>query len=568
MKYLSKKNLAEDNLNKFRDRFYKNKLSLLLKKGTRGLNPINAMKLTEKGEIVVSTQKVIQFLQKQIPIDENLPEANIYFSNIYAIFAQLTKDAEGFSYEPTVSISEKDIQEADAKKTIESLTMNLVITYFNNIKLEPGKVDKNLLTHNLDLIISKSNTGRDYKTLVGNTLKNLIQSLQTDKSWRDCFQHINEASLICRLVGSRLPQIDKSALESIISKSREEVKALLVMLLKILKTKDQTLKDQPTNKKNIKVLVKLDSATRTVLNKIDNCLMHSLSFMKTMNMTSKGLFGDIDQALKQCLIRILNSGQGKQKNPEKPPCELNHTVTRHNLNMLFEYDSIVNYFSLSQKDKACEQIFHDIFQSHLKEIIKEIDNLRANRNDLDMKSIINRLTETKRLLEQIGLNDQALTTEKESILKKYLALIRQIPFDQLDMLLEIRNDISLVTQSNPRDLLEKIQVVLLNNCFSSLNSIPLESSNAKLQGKILKTLYGHAAYYRPMRDFFQRFLYKYVGTKEEPSPYLTELTNANKKVTLSLLKFFSDSKSASEFFERKQIKASEELFDMVKNQIH
>ncbi len=563
MKYLFKKNLAEDNLKKFRDRLYKNQVPLLFKKGTKGLKPISSMAVTSQNETIIPTQAIIQFFQKQIQIDKNLPETDIYFPNLYTLFDLLTKGAEGFSYEPTVSISEKDIHEAGAQKTIESLTMNLIITYFNNIKLEPGKVDKKLLTHNLELIISKSNSGRDYKTLVGNTLRDLIQSLETDKSWRDCFQHINEASLICRLVGSRLPQIDKSALGDIISKSSEELKSLLVMLIKILKTKDQT-----GDKKDIKVLVKLDNATRTVLEKIDNCLGHSLSFMKTMNMSSKGLFGDIDQALKQCLIKILNSGHGKQRSHEEPYRKLNHTILRHHLNTFFDFDNIVLYFSLSQKDKACEQICHEIFLSHFNEIVEELSNLRKNRNQIDLKNISNRLTETKRLLERIGLNNQAFTKEKEDIEKKYISLIRQISFDNLDMLMKIRNDISLVTQRDQRELLEKIQVILLNNCFSTLNNIPSESASTNLQGEILKILYGYATFYRPMRDFFQKFHFKYIGTKETPSSYLTELTNTNKKVALLLLQYFSDSKSVSDLFERKQIKSSEELFDMVKNQIN
>jgi len=230
--------LNEDKIIKFREKLYNKKVSKLLQQGGKGLKPLEKYKKDEKGKTLVYTREITRFFLKQIEKAQS-PFPDQYFDALYTLLQIMSRGAEPISFNCGLSISQEDIQEADLKTTIELLTTNIIITYFNTLKTYKGTVDTSLLEPDLKSLISKSNAGRDYKGLVSNTLTGLIKSLGEDKPWRDYLNDINDADLICRLAGARLPSMKKETMTGIIEKSRSEILGFNELFTKILLTRDQ-----------------------------------------------------------------------------------------------------------------------------------------------------------------------------------------------------------------------------------------------------------------------------------------------------------------------------------------
>ena len=91
------------------------------------------------------------------------------------------------------------------------------------VKSNPGNHDESLLNPDIQSIIKQSMASRIYKHLVSDTQKELLFSLTQDKPWFEYIEEINDADLICRLAGARLPSMEKTTLGAITSKSRQEI---------------------------------------------------------------------------------------------------------------------------------------------------------------------------------------------------------------------------------------------------------------------------------------------------------------------------------------------------------
>jgi len=270
--------LNEDKIIKFREKLYNKKVSKLLQQGGKGLKPLEKYKKDEKGKTLVYTREITRFFLKQIEKAQS-PFPDQYFDALYTLLQIMSRGAEPISFNCGLSISQEDIQEADLKTTIELLTTNIIITYFNTLKTYKGTVDTSLLEPDLKSLISKSNAGRDYKGLVSNTLTGLIKSLGEDKPWRDYLNDINDADLICRLAGARLPSMKKETMTGIIEKSRSEILGFNELFTKILLTRDQLASKEGNKKSLLKSMAKLDSAILAILKKIDNYLEQDLSWI-------------------------------------------------------------------------------------------------------------------------------------------------------------------------------------------------------------------------------------------------------------------------------------------------
>ncbi len=98
-------------------------------------------------------------------------------------------------------------------------------------------------------IIKQSTAGRDYKRLVSNTLKGLIFSLAQDKPWIEYIEDINDADLVCRLAGARLPSMEKTTLGTITNKSRQEIAAYNEMFTKLLYTRARMVTSRENKKR-------------------------------------------------------------------------------------------------------------------------------------------------------------------------------------------------------------------------------------------------------------------------------------------------------------------------------
>ena len=197
----------------------------IMRKGAEGLTPIKKYPEDDNGYPLVPIKRITRFFLEEMEKEQFvLPGQHI--EALYALFKTLIVNLPAVSFDLGVSISQEDIQEADNKTTIELLTTNVIITYFHLVKSNLGNQNDSLVNPDMQSIIKQSTAGRDYKRLVSNTLKGLIFSLAQDKPWFEYIEDINDADLVCRLAGARLPSMEKTTLGTITNKSRQEIRRL------------------------------------------------------------------------------------------------------------------------------------------------------------------------------------------------------------------------------------------------------------------------------------------------------------------------------------------------------
>ncbi len=126
----------------------------------------------------------------------------------------------------------------------------------------------------------------------------MIKTLQKGKAWRECLKDIQAASFVCRLVGARLPQIDKKVLSKIVNESRKEINQYLTMFSKILNTRDQIIREEKNQKNFSKIMKKLDTANFAVLEKIDKYLGDAHTFTQAIGASLKSFLGKNESVLK------------------------------------------------------------------------------------------------------------------------------------------------------------------------------------------------------------------------------------------------------------------------------
>ena len=553
-------NTKEDKIIRFRKKLYQEKVPSILKSGGKDLNPMERSKIDSQGKILVLTSDIIDFFFSFIEKGDSL-NPDQYISSLYLLFDVLTKEALNYSFQSDMRISEKDIQEADNKKTIQYLTKNLIISYFNQVKLPNGLVNTDLLDLEMKIIIKQSNEGRDYRTLIGKVLENLVKTLELAKPWRQSLEDIENAALVCRLVGSRLPQIEKTVLARIVSESRMEIKTDAAFFTKILNTRDQLAREEKNYQNYGKVMNKLDQATAGILKKINAYLGYAHRFIDLIGASPQGFLGRVDETLKKNTARLFFECQ--EEDPEKVQASplRNFASSRYRMAMLFDYPELIKYSRSLQKDEKYRDCFLDCIKLYFDEFLKQMDLLLSSTGYKEVKTAQTRLSEIIRLVGALDLEPSALSALKQEVREKYLSLLKTTPFDHILPIIRMKENILIAVQEESNVLNEDIRKTLIDTCYERVTGLDIESTSLELlHQSVWKVLSGYAGNYRPQRFFYQRFCEQYIGRPDGTvSNHMMELVKSKKPIALKILEIFSDSKYVGDFILQEQIGFSGEL---------
>lgn len=559
-----------DALSRFKERLLLKKVPFIMKDGDqKNLRPIETFRMDEKNNIIVSTGKIVSFFLKSVEHEKVfIPE--IYFSNLHTLFDVLTRDAAGYVFESDMHISEKEIQEADNKTTIEHLTRNLIISYFDHIKTDDNKINHNLLTADLKQIIEISGSGRDYRTLVENTLKNLVTTLQENDSWRKCMVDINDAALICKLVGVQLPQVERSVLAEFIQQSRSEIKKDNDLLTKILNTRSRTIGEEKNSKQLQRMMEKLDTATDSVLNNINDYLFFAFIFIRTLAATPRSFMGETFHELNANLARLFFGSDLNPADIPDPAYHWNYSSARFRLNQLFEFEEIVTYCRSFQSMENYQDGYIHLFHLYFAELICLMGAIPRSGRNPDISGFKNCLFETRKLMGRLPLDNSHLIDDKAAIREQYLFLIKESSLENLSPLIGVREMIAFITQDDSGELSEAVKNLLVE-CFSkALLDLP---DGAMPPGGGYKTvsrlLNGYALFCKPQRFFYQTFFRTCVvnpGDDRQPAFFHT-LTGTRPRTALALFTVFSDYKSLANLLSKEQIEYSARVLSTIKEKM-
>lgn len=548
-----------ERIRKFRDRLYQKHVADVVKKGSHGLKPIQRYRHDDQGRLVVSTKEIADFFSRHVQ-PEHVVDAEEYVETLYLLFKVFGQEAEEYSFEGYFSVSEGAIQEADNKTTIEFLTKNLINTYFSNLKTPAGGVNSSLLTKDLSHIIALSGEGRDYRTLVSNMLEKLIRTLTQEKSWRECFDYINDASLVCRLVGAKLPKIDPNVLDEIVLDARKDISGHVITLSKILNTQDRAAAGTLDRQMHSDLSGKLDTALHAVLQKIDIHLSCAWRFMKIIGRTPETFFGKADSKLRDALARAFFGFQ-QDRNTEYFR-QADYSIMRYHITRLFEFENIAAYCRGFQYEEEFSEYYFRVFRLYFSQLIKKLDELVCSETTDGLGNLKNSLTEMKKAVQTLALEENELEAEKKSVQEKYVEMICRTNPEKLPDVMDIKANVEKVTFKGYENFPDRIREALLETCFAVIKSNPEGTVKADvLQSKIQKQLYIFSVYYKPQRYFYQNFFEKYVGQKEAqtPSKHLADLYKSNRYIAFALLSVFSDPIHVSQLLPADQIDYSKQL---------
>ncbi|MCG8617906.1 MAG: hypothetical protein MI802_16955 [Desulfobacterales bacterium] len=557
------KTLSDETVKKFRERLYRRKVSKLLQQGTKGLKPLKKFKRDEKGLLIVPTKSISRFFFTEME-KAGTPYPDQYFDSLYTLFRILSKEAEPISFDCGFSISEEDIQDADNKNTIELLTTNLIITYFNNLKTHKGTVDTAILKPGLQEIITKSSAGRDYKSLVSKTLTTLIGSLAEDKPWREYLDDINNADLVCRLAGAKLPSMEKAALAGIIAKSRHEIKSLNDVFSKILMTREQMALKEKNKKKFLKAMEKMNEATLTVLQKINAYLEAAQSFMRILDLSPGVVMGKTDPILMQNLTRLFfgaKTDRIDKLHKVDLVATLGISAARYRLGMLFKYPAITTYCCRFKSEESYQRLYFDLFRLLYKDLAHKLSGLDRESTETELRLLGQQITEIQRAVDNLILEPLDLPEEKQTVREAYVDLIGRMTYTQLDTLMKTNEQICRVTQDTTREIMAAIRDTLVTSAFSALDEYTRESLTADRAALgIKKRLHAYARHYKPQREFYRLFFITYIGTKARPmTTHLTKLVQTNKLFAAAMLMVLSDEKGMKDLLGPDQTGHAREL---------
>jgi hypothetical protein len=529
-----------DDVKKFKERLFQKNISELMRSGSEGLNPVSMCRKNEQGQIIVPVRTIVEFFFNLFEKEE-LFNPDTYISTLYYLLKEITKESDEYFFESDISVAEKDIYEADTKTTIELLTKNIIITYFNHVKIEPepDAEDFVLLDPQLQAIIKISNSGRDYRSLVERTLKKLVEILNHDNTWRKCLLYMNRASLVCRLVGTKLPQIDKKVLASYIQQSRVEINKEAVLFSKIINTREMLIKEEANLKNFLKTMEKLRVALNSVIGKMNNYFFYAKSFMLTLGASSDVFLGEIDAELKENLARVILNYSVEDS---ESYLQLNYASLRYRINRLLAQSDLTFYFKEIQNQETYKLCYLNIFKVYYDRLLSLMVKMAETPLEMDIKRLDNVLFECKKVIKNLSLDIHLFEDEKFEIRKAYVELLKVVSVEQTDELIDLALTVVSVTQDKSGEFFEVVRKVLLSDSFTALRHIDIKSIKPdEIKKTIQKTLYGYSIHYRPRREFYNTFFKTYIGAKNKPpSVFIKELITTNQPLALAILKVLSE----------------------------
>ncbi|MFH2092711.1 MAG: hypothetical protein ABIJ31_10140 [Pseudomonadota bacterium] len=551
--------LKQDRIIRFRDRLYQKKIPRLFKIGSDELAPIKKSKTDQQGNTVIATKDIISFFHTQVKTDKFI-DADQYFNNLYLLFKVLTKDSDQYTFESDIQISVEDIQAATDKKAIEYLTTNLIISFFDNAHLSDGSDNDAFLEKDLNKVIIKSREGRDYRTLVGNTLQAMVKTLQLNKPWRESLGDIQTAAIVCRLVGAKLPQIDKAVLSNIVAQARSEIKQYTSVFTKILNTKEQLIKEEKNQKNYLMTMKKLDAATIGTLKKINIFLGYAHTFIASIGASIQGFLGPNDTDLKLCIARFFFEYHDTIPSETTEVQPLGYSITRYRLGILFEYPDLIRFTLTLKQEKIYAHLFDRIYGLYYQEIIKQMA-LISRSERLDTTILESCIGVALRVINKFGLTEKQMESEKKEIKKRFLSLIRLTHHEHLPGIIDLKERISQVIQDHSKELLEDTRRVLIENCYSNLIAIETKDVPADELNKTVQTLIlGYSIYYKPQRFFYQKFFYTFIGEVDGSlAESFSNIIRTKKILAIAILTLFSDVNHVGDLLAKNQIEYSGRL---------
>ncbi len=556
------KTLKPEKIKRFKDRLLKKNASLLMQKGAHNLNPIATCHTDEKGDIIVPTDKIIDFFFKLTDHDTSLT-TNEHFSNLHTLFSVFTKEIEGYSFESESQISEKDIQEANTKTTIEYLTKNLIISYFDNIREEEtGRVDTDLLDKKLAKLIRISSSGRDYRSLVGNTLEHLVETLENEDSWHKCIQNMNDAAIVCNLVGATLPKIEPTVVSKFIQQAQQEIQKNNEILDKILNTKEMMISQEANLKNYLRSVKKLGLALNQVLNKMNQYFSFAHNFVQLLGLPLNKFIGKENDALLKNLAKFFLGCPEPDADGSIPEPDINYSEIRFRLNKLFSYPELITFCQSFKDYELYKGYYTNLFKLYYDELYRVLNEMISHPDKIQVTKLANCIFELKKNLDVMSLDQDLLNEEKQKVQKIYTSLIRSLNVEQLNELIQFRDDLRIITHDENGQFLEATRKTLVAACYFSLKSIDHKDMKMdEFKAAFQKTLFGYAIHYRPQKIFYQLFFETYIGKLGEATTNsFQELANTNKLFVIMMLKVLSDSKTLGQLLPQKYLEYAEELF--------
>ncbi|WDP91542.1 MAG: hypothetical protein HUN04_18285 [Desulfobacter sp.] len=520
---------GNDRIKKFRGRLYSRNLSTLLRKGAKGLHPLEKYKSDDKGRPLVPTREITRFFLKEAEKAAPLC-ADDYLAALYELLRELTLGAEAVSFDCGFSVSEEDIQAADNKPTIALLTTNIIITYFNNLKTYKGTVDKSLLSPDLKALIAKAGDGRDYAGLVDNTLAVLAQRLDRDRPWREYLEDLNDTDLVCRLAGALLPDMEEGAMAGILDKSHKEIQEIDSMFSKILTARARLVAREGNPGTYLKSMEKLDTAVLSILEKTDQYLAAAHRLMGVLYLSYAVVLGQTDASLRQNLVWLFLNARPDGDSPPDIQKNLGMAHLRYRLNMLFNYPDITRYASTFKNAEPFGSLYFDLFRLLFKESVET-----ASRTETDLDQLSRTLKETARAVENLGLEEERLMDEKQALRQAFTGLIHDAGSTGLAAVMELCDLVCRATQDRSREIMAAVRPALIKACYADLCTA--SSDTALAVSDIKKHLNAYALHYKPQREFYRIFFDIHAGPASSTMP---GLANGHKSFALALLMVFAD----------------------------
>ncbi len=540
----------------------------IMRQGDEGLTPVKKYPEDEDGYPLVPIKRISRFFLEEIG-KAQFVLADQHIEELYKLFKMLIEDLPKVSFDVGGSIDQEDIQDADNKTTIEFLTTNVIITYFYLVKSNLGNQDDSLLNPDMQSIIKQSTAGKDYKPLVSNTLKGLIFSLAQDKAWFEYIEDINEADLVCRLAGARLPSMEKTTLGAITDKSRQEIAGYNEMFTKLLQTRARIVTSQENQKEYFKSMEKLDTAIYGTLKKMDRFLEMAYRLSQILDIPSRSIIGDTFSKLRQNMLWLFFDVWPKALEPGNMPHQVAVSALRHRMNILFNGPHITRFCREFTQSPAFQPPVNDLFQQMFKGLVKRINLVSMEEGDsiTGLAWVERALFEIRRAMENLDPDESRFTDEKKEVKNAYIALIFKTDFESLDAVLDLCDMICDVTHDTDREIMVDIRAALMKKSFFTLEGYAAKKVTPKdAIPQISRRFQAFAVHYRPQREFYRIFFDTYFISKPRPKvPHFTHFFTSNRYFAQAMLMHFADDSAMKDLLPVSYIqKAKHLLVDLLK----
>lgn len=540
--------IPENNIKQFKANLLYEELPHLIREGGSGFCVPYLYPKDNSDNFVIPVQRVIDFFFMETQALETLSSTS-FFKSLYSLFHIFSKDIETFAFQAEERVSEKDIQKAGNRETIELLAKNLIISFFDQIRSYDGTINTSLVDKNLERLIKISNSGRDYRTLVENTLKSLENNLNKDQKWFDGLEHIKNAELVCMLVGEKLPQIDPSVLSNLFRQAGKEMEQLNLLLEKICRTKDQYLLKKGDHKNYVKSAVKLDQSLQKVLKQTNHTLSRVLSFACILKIEPGRILEKQEAVLYKNLATIFFGYRDQTPSTAAAGIRKSYSMAQIAMDRLYDHPELSGFCRNLKKLPEYQPFYLGILKQYFKTLHSVLKQSVADPQADNIKEVEEVLFEWDRLITHIGLAEDHFKVEAAALQKLYLQLIQNIPMERLSTVISFSPVIRTITGICEYEFKETLRNCLLTACFEALMAYQPVPGKIDAVGKELKRLLaGYAEHFAPRRFFYRMFFETCMGMIGDLTPEIfSNMTQTHKILVRELAILFLEPGNIGQF---------------------